>query len=230
MWSGPRNLSTAMMYSFGARGDFDVLDEPFYGSYLAKSGTHHPMREEIIGSMQCDASKVVQSFKKTDKPFLYSKQMTHHMIPDVPRDWFSQTKHVFLIRHPVRVVASYARKRKAMNLDDIGFKQQAEIFDEVVDLTGRPIVVDSFDIRREPEKTLRNLCLALQVPWSKSMLAWPAGGHPADGVWAKHWYGAVHASTCFAGPENELPLLEPKQQAVADAAMPYYEAMAVHKI
>ncbi len=228
MWSGPRNLSTAMMYSFGARGDFEVVDEPFYGAYLSATGLHHPMREEIIASMEPDPARVAAMLSGTQA--LYSKQMTQHMIDGFPRDWFGSVRHAFLIRHPARVVASYAAKRERPVLDDIGFRQQAEIFDEVRAAGQTPVVVDSFDIRADPERTLRALCAGLDLDWTPAMLSWPRGGHSSDGVWAAHWYGAVHASTGFAAPEGDLPNVDPDLQPVVDAAMPYYEKLSAYKL
>lgn len=228
MWSGPRNLSTAMMYAFAARGDFEVVDEPFYGAYLLATGLNHPMREEIIASMDPDPDRVGAMLAGTTK--LYSKQMTQHMIAGFPRDWFSSVRHAFLIRHPARVAASYAAKRERPVLDDIGFRQQAEIFEEVHAMGQTPVVVDSFDIRANPERTLRRLCAALDLDWTPAMLSWSKGGHPSDGVWAKHWYAAVHASIGFAAPEGDLPEIGADLQPLVDAAMPYYEALAKHRL
>lgn len=230
MWSGPRNLSTTMMYSFAQRLDFDVQDEPFYGVYLAHSGIAHPMRDQIIASMETDPKRVVEKFGRVKAGNLYSKQMTQHMIDVVPRDWFVDARHVFLIRHPARVVASYAAKRGNPAAADIGVAMQAQIFDQVRALGQNPLVIDSHDIRNAPEENLRKLCNSLGLDWDPGMLTWPRGGNAADGIWARHWYGAVHGSTGFAGPEGKLPILELNLQSVADAAMPQYEALAAHKI
>lgn len=230
MWSGPRNLSTALMYSFGARADCDVVDEPFYGAYLALTGLNHPMRDDILADMETDPACVAAELAKPAHGLRYVKHMTQHMIPEMPRDWFSSARHAFLIRHPARVVASYHVKREKPALEDLGFTQQAEVFEQVKALGHDPVVVDSFDIRKTPEATLRKLCAALEISWDPAMLSWPSGGHAADGIWAKHWYGAVHTSTGFAKPEGDLPQLEPDLQAVANAAMPAYEALAAFKI
>lgn len=227
MWSGPRNLSTAMMYSFAARGDTQVVDEPFYAAYLAQTGADHPMRAAVLASQPQDPGAVADHLMAPmDAPIFYQKHMTHHMLPGWPTDWMAGMRHVFLIRHPARVVASYAQKRAAPTLEDLGFAQQAQIFDQVPD----PIVVDSSDIRARPAQTLAALCAALDVPWTPAMLHWPAGGHPADGVWAAHWYGAIHGSTGFAGAEPELPVLEPYFDQIVTAALPFYTALAAHKI
>ena len=230
MWSGPRNLSTAMMYSFAARGDFDVLDEPFYGAYLRLTGLEHPMRQEILASMETDPTRVAASLTVSGKNRLYSKQMTQHMVPGIPRGWFRQAEHAFLIRHPARVIASYHAKREKPSLEDIGFVQQAEIFDAARAMGKTPVVVDSHDIRANPERTLRRLCEALGISWTPAMLKWASGGHSADGVWAAHWYGAVHNSTGFADPETDLPTIDPELRPVLDAALPHYEALAAFKV
>ncbi|MEL6806230.1 MAG: HAD family hydrolase [Pseudomonadota bacterium] len=227
MWSGPRNLSTAMMYSFAARGDARVVDEPFYAAYLAATGANHPMRDAVLASQCSDPLKVTKSLlSPVSEPVFYQKHMTHHMLPDWPSAWMEEVQNVFLIRHPARVVASYAAKREAPTLDDIGFVQQVRIMERV----DNPIVIDASDIRRDAMGMLHGLCVALGIPWTENMLAWPAGGHASDGFWAAHWYGAVHRSTGFAGPEGPLPEVAGPLVALVDAAMPYYQAMAAHKI
>ncbi|MBY5933386.1 HAD family hydrolase [Tateyamaria omphalii] len=227
MWSGPRNLSTAMMYSFAARGDCRVVDEPFYAAYLAQTGVDHPMREDVLRTQDQDPDSIAKTLiSPVSEPVFYQKHMTHHMLDDWNADWMSHVTHVFLIRHPARVVASYARKREAPVLEDLGFVQQARIFDQV----GGGIVVDSSDIRADPAGMLQKLCSTVGISWTERMLSWPAGGHPADGVWAAHWYNAIHASTGFDGAEGPLPELEGRYAELADAAMPHYEALAARKI
>lgn len=233
MWSGPRNLSTAMMYSFGARSDCAVVDEPFYAAYLRMTGLDHPMREEILASQSQDPIEVAAGLCGSTpgaRPFWYQKHMTQHMIPGVPRDWMREVRNVFLIRHPARVIASYAAKRENPTLDDIGFWQQAELFDEVQGWGGDPVVIDSHDIRDDPAGMLERLCDAIGLHYSPGMLSWPQGGHPQDGVWASHWYGAVWRSTGFAGPEGELPEVPEHLQPVLNAALPFYEKMKAIKL
>lgn len=233
MWSGPRNLSTAMMYAFGNRGDCAVVDEPFYAAYLAMTGLDHPMRSEILDSQPQDPEAVAKALLGPvpgAKPYYYQKHMTQHMIPGVPRDWMRESVNVFLIRHPARVIASYAAKRENPTLEDIGFRQQAELFDQVRSWGQTPVVVDSHDIRENPAVKLEQLCEAIGIPYSPKMLNWPKGGHKDDGVWAEHWYGAVWNSTGFAGAEGPLPDVPDALQPVLQAAMPYYEQMKAVKI
>ncbi len=227
MWSGPRNLSTAMMYSFGARGDCRVVDEPFYAAYLARSGQQHPMRDEILAAQPHDPVEVVSDLLgPCAQPVFYQKHMCHHMLPDMPLDWISQVRNVFLIRHPNRVLASYAQKREGPSLMDIGFVQQAEVFDRVIASGSQPVVIDAKDIRDDPGGMLIKLCARLGIPWTSNMLKWPRGGHPSDGVWAAHWYGAVHVSTGFAGPEAPVPQLDAQYDDIAKQAMPFYERLS----
>lgn len=228
MWSGPRNLSTAMMYAFASRTDFAVVDEPFYAAYLARTGLDHPMREAILAAQPTDPEAVIRAILGPvpgGRPHVYHKHMTQHMIPGIPRGWMTQVTNVFLIRHPARVAASFSAKYDNPTPADLGFDRQLELYEELCAQGPGPAVIDSADIRRDPETMLKRLCSALNLPWDAAMLSWPEGGHPADGVWAPHWYGAVHASTGFAAPEGELPALTPAQAALADSAMPAYERL-----
>ena len=219
MWSGPRNLSTAMMYSFGARSDFTVMDEPFYAPFLKASGNDHPMRAEIIAAHETDPEAVARDcLGPVPTPHLYMKHMPHHMVAGFPMAWVEDCVNVHLIRHPARVIASYAAKWPDVSFEEIGFARQAALYDQIGGL-----VVDSFDIRQNPEKTLRRLCSALGLPFDPAMLAWPAGPRAEDGVWAAHWYGAVHQSTGFAGAEGALPRLEGRLADLCARALPYYE-------
>lgn len=228
MWSGPRNLSTAMMYSFGNRADFAIWDEPFYAPYLAQTGLDHPMRAEILAAHETDGAKVAARCLDTipaQKTHFYIKHMPHHMIDGMPLDWAQDCVNVHLIRHPARVIASYGVKRSEMTFDDIGFAQQAAIYDR---FGGH--VIDSADIRADPETMLRKLCDAIGLDFDPAMLSWPAGGHADDGVWASHWYNAVHKSTGFAGAEGPLPELDDEAAELCAQALPYYDRLAALKL
>lgn len=233
MWSGPRNLSTAMMYSFGARRDFAVVDEPFYAAYLIRSGLNHPMRNEIIASQSTDPQEVAAMLTgpvPKGREHFYQKHMTQHMIAGIPRDWMEGIRHVFLIRHPARVVASFGAKYDKPTLADIGFTQQTELFEQLSVQGVSPIVVDSADIRRDPEGMLTRLCAALNLPFDPAMLQWPAGGHKSDGVWAPHWYGAAHSSTKFAPAEGQPPDLTGEAGELVTQALPHYRLLEAHKL
>lgn len=234
MWSGPRNLSTAMMYAFAARGDCAVVDEPFYAAYLAATGLAHPMQQEVIASQSTDPLQVAADCIgpiPQGQSLFYQKHMTLHMIPGFPRDFMRDLTNVFLIRHPARVVASYAKKREGPTLADIGFQQQADLFDQIADQLGHaPLVIDSADIRANPTRALSGLCAALGISFTEKMLHWPAGPKPYDGIWAPHWYNAVHRSTGFEDPEAALPDLAKHYADLVDQALPYYEKLTAHKL
>jgi hypothetical protein len=234
MWSGPRNLSTAMMYAFAARGDCAVWDEPFYAAYLQATGIDHPMRDAIIAANETDPARIAAACIgpiPQEQRLFYQKHMTLHMIPAFDRGFMRRLTNVFLIRHPARVVASYAKKREGPTLADIGFVQQAELFDQVADDLGHaPLVIDSADIRANPRESLTKLCDALGIPFTENMLHWPAGPKVFDGVWAPHWYGAVHRSTGFEDPEGALPDLPDQYRALVDQALGPYERLAAHRL
>ena len=231
MWSGPRNLSTAMMYSFAQRSDARVVDEPFYAAYLNITGLEHPMRDDVLASQPQDPDAVAASLvSESDAPVYYQKHMCQHMIDGIPRDWMGEVTNVFLLRHPARVVASFAKGYPALTVHDIGFALQAELFDHCLALGARPVVVDSADIREDPEGMLGKLCDAIGIPFDPAMLRWAAGGNPADGVWAPVWYGSLHQSTGFAGPEGPLPDLSGRHAEIADAALRHYTRLSEHKL
>jgi len=221
MWSGPRNLSTAMMYAFGNRADCAVTDEPFYAAFLAASGLDHPMRAGILAAQATDPACVAALCAgpiPDDRPHFYMKHMAHHMLPGFPLDWAGVCVNVHLIRHPARVIASYGEKRQSATAEDIGFDRQVALQARL----GGP-VIDSADIRADPERALRCLCTEIGLPFDPAMLDWPAGGRAEDGVWARHWYGAIHASTGFAGPEGPLPDLDGPEAALLAEALPAWD-------
>ena len=232
MWSGPRNLSTAMMYAFAARGDCSVTDEPFYAAYLHATGLDHPMRDAVIASQPTDPATVAAAcIGPHDASHSYQKHMCMHMIPAFDRAFLRQMTNVFLIRHPARVIASYVKKRESPTLSDVGFLQQAALFDQIADDLGHPpLVISAEDIRANPALALTKLCTALGLPFTDRMLHWPAGPKLQDGVWAPHWYNAVHRSTGFEDPEGPLPDLPPDAQAIVDRARPAYAHLARHKL
>jgi hypothetical protein len=201
MWSGPRNISTAMMRAWGNRRDTFVLDEPFYACYLNVTGQRHPGADEVIAAGETDWRKVVAHLSgpiPKGKQIFFQKHMTHHVLPEVDREWLSTVTNCFLIRHPREVIASYIKKRDDPALEDLGFTQQRDIFDFVrAQANSIPPVVDAKDVLEHPERTLRLLCDAVGVEFSKSMLSWPPGLRNTDGLWAKHWYGEVASSTSF---------------------------------
>ena len=220
MWSGPRNISTAMMRAWGNRPDTFVVDEPFYAFYLRAIGKKHPGADEVIATGQTDWRKVVERLTGVipdGKRIFYQKQMTHHLLSGMDRGWLGAMMNCFLIRDPREVIVSYIKKQGDPTLEDLGFVQQAEIFDWVRQKTASvPPVVDARDVQQNPERVLRRLCDAAGVEFSDSMLSWLSGLRETDGIWRKHWYGEVARSTSF------LPY-QPRDEPVPKRLRKIYE-------
>jgi hypothetical protein len=229
MWSGPRNISTAMMRALGNRPDTFVVDEPFYAFYLKKTGADHPGAEEVIMAGETDWRKIVADLTgpiPNGARIFYQKQMTHHLLPEVSRDWLREVTNCFLIRDPAEVIASYIKKNREPTVEDVGFVQQAEIFDFVRRQIGAvPSVIDADDVLRDPERMLRLLCDAIGVEFSDAMLSWPPGPRETDGIWAKYWYTEVERSTSFQ-PWRERKIEVPKSlREVNDRCRVIYEQL-----
>ncbi|MCA9494629.1 MAG: hypothetical protein KC621_32095, partial [Myxococcales bacterium] len=200
VWSGPRNLSTAMMRSWAQRSDTAVVDEPLYAHYLATTGIDHPGRDEVIASQPTDAAVVTASLVgpvPDGKAVHYQKHMTHHLLPDVPRAWMAHVRHAFLLRDPREVLLSYVRSREAVTVEDLGVPQQEAILAEVDALGQDPVVIDAGRFLRDPEGQLRIWCAREGLRFEPAMLAWAPGSRPEDGVWGRHWYASLWASTGF---------------------------------
>ena len=234
MWSGPRNLSTAMMYSFGARDDCAVWDEPFYAAYLALTGLDHPMRAEILAAGEPDAQMVAARCLgdiPEGKTVLYQKHMTHHMLNDVDLSWTKDLKHCFLIRDPAQVVNSYTNSRGVCNAEDIGIIRQAELYQQISQISGQTIpIIDSNDVLKNPQFILSELCQRLNIAFDPKMLHWPVGARRNDGVWAKHWYHSVEKSTGFARYSASEFSLNAAQLDVVEQVKPHYEQLAQLRI
>jgi hypothetical protein len=217
MWSGPRNISTAMMRAWGSRADTLVCDEPLYAHYLLATGKDHPGAAEVIARHETDWRKVVSwltgTIPQEGKAIFYQKHMAHHLLPGIDRGWLSKLTHGFLIRDPAEMLASLIHQIPEPTLRDTGLPQQAEIFDLVRRQTGRvPPVIDSRDVLQNPRGMLERLCAALEVPFDEAMLSWPTGPRGTDGVWARHWYASVEKSTTF---EPYRPKTEPLPKRLA---------------
>ncbi|MEQ8713618.1 MAG: sulfotransferase family protein [Cyclobacteriaceae bacterium] len=225
--SGPRNLSTALMYSFAQRADTTVVDEPFYAHYLVSTGMDHPGGAETIRSMSADTVAIQKSFFEFDKtPVLFLKDMAHHLI-DMDLSFLDRVTNLFLIRDPHQLIASFAQVIPTPTMQDIGLAQEWALFEQISQANGKPpVVLDSGDLLADPELMLPKLCAALDLPTDMSMASWPAGARPEDGVWAKYWYKGVHNSTGFARRESSTRELPDQCQPLYQEALPYYQKLS----
>lgn len=228
-WSGPRNISTAMMRAWENRPDATVVDEPFYAFYLDRTGLDHPGREEVIAAGETDWRKVVDSLTGPipgGRAVFYQKHMTHHLLPEVETGWFTRVAHAFLIRDPREVLLSYVKSRPTVTADDIGVPRQLWIHDKVCELTGEePVVIDAGEFLKAPEAHLRAWCGRLGLDFTDRMLSWPPGPRDTDGVWAPYWYDAVLKSTGFEPYRERDRRVPPEHQAVIDVCLPLYGQM-----
>ena len=232
MWSGPRNISTAMMRAWANRGDTAVTDEPFYAHYLQATGVNHPGREEVLASQSTDAVEVAAMLTgpvPDGQAIWYQKHMTQHMLPDMPLDWLDQVTNCFLIRDPEQVVASFTIQRPDAAAWELGFEQQARLFDHVCARLGHaPPVIDAADVLKDPRMALGALCAKLGIPFSERMLHWPPGPRASDGAWAPHWYATVERSTGFAPYRPREAKLTAFQQRLADQCRAHYQRLSRH--
>jgi len=229
MWSGPRNISTAMMRAWENRGDTAVWDEPLYAYYLARTGIDHPGAQQVIETGETDWRRVVAAITGPvpgDSDIWFQKHMTHHMLDEVDRSWLAEVRNCFLIREPREVVASYARTRADVTLGDVGAERQAELFEHARRAAGvTPIVLDARDVLENPRAMLAALCEALTVPFTDRMLAWPTGPRASDGVWAEYWYDAVRDSSGFAPYRSKAHTLPRSLEPLAEQCRPYYRKL-----
>jgi hypothetical protein len=228
-WSGPRNISTAMMRAWENRGDCAVSDEPLYAHYLAVTQLDHPGRDEVIAAGDTDWRRVAAALTgpaPDGRPPWYQKHLTQHLLSGIETGWVHGLTNLFLIRDPTLVVDSYLKSRASVVPEDIGLLQQARLFDEVAERLGRaPPVLDAERFLRDPAAQMSALCRRLGVAFCARMLQWPAGPRESDGVWAPHWYDAVWKSSGFEPWRPRQPSLAPQAQAVADACRPAYERL-----
>ena len=229
MWSGPRNISTALMRAWGSRPGTQVVDEPFYAFYLSRTGLEHPGRDDVLRSQPTDWREVAQALTRgpivEGATVLYQKHMTHHLLPEVDLSVLDGLRHAFLVRDPAEVLVSYAKVRGEPTLADLGLPQQVALHERF----GGP-VIDARDVLERPEMMLRTLCAALGVGFDPAMLRWEAGPRASDGVWGRHWYDVVWRSTGFASyrpAEQEVP---DRLRPLLDRCRPYYDTMAAHRL
>ncbi|MFK8018767.1 MAG: hypothetical protein AB8B86_03280 [Pseudomonadales bacterium] len=233
MWSGPRNISTAMMRAWENRPDCQVIDEPLYGYYLHATGLDHPGAREVIKAQGTDWQKAVKRCvapTSNAEAIFFQKHMVMHLLPEVERNWFRDFRHCFLIREPAEVIASYAAVRGELTLEDVGYPQMTALFNDLQRTAEEaPIVIDTNQFLERPRAHLIALCKALNIPFLEGMLQWPSGPRDSDGVWAPYWYNSVEASTGFSASKpqdkKKYPKLSASCEALVQEAEPHYEAM-----
>ena len=232
MWSGPRNVSTALMYAFRQRADTEVVDEPLYGHYLQTSGAAHPEREEILAATDTDGARVVREVllaPRTSKPVRFFKNMAHHL-RGLDRGFLDQITNVLLTRDPREMLPSLARQLPHPTLADTGFEEQVELLEHEQRAGCRPLVLDARELLLDPEGVLREACRRLGLAFDPAMLRWPAGPKPEDGVWAPYWYAGVHASNGFAPYRPKAEPFPERLRPLLDVCRPYYERLHAHAI
>jgi hypothetical protein len=234
MWSGPRNISTALMRSWGSRSDTFVCDEPFYAYYLLETGIDHPGRDEILAAHETDWRKVAAWLTgeiPEGKSIFYQKHMAHHMLPGIDRGWLNRVTHAFLIRDPGEMLASLVKVTPRIQIEDTGLPQQWELFELVRASTGEtPAVLDARDVLQDPRDLLERLCSRVGVPFDDAMLEWEAGPRRTDGVWARHWYDAVERSTGFEAYTPKSERLTESLKPVHEACRIYYDRLYAHRL
>ena len=234
MWSGPRNISTAMMRAWGNRADTAVIDEPFYAYYLERTGKEHPGAEEVIAHGEIDWRKIVNQLTDavpSGKPIFFQKQMVHHLLPEIDRGWMVELTNCFLIRDPREVILSYIKKNPEPTLEDLGFVQQLKIFDFVRGQANPvPTIVDAKDVLQNPERTLRLLCETIGVSFDAAMLSWPPGLRDTDGIWAKYWYDEVARSTSFQPYTPREGVVPERLREIYEQCRECYEQLHQHRL
>ena len=226
MWSGPRNLSTALMRSFENRDDTIVHDEPFYGYYLFKTQLNHPMKDEIISNYPIAQNEIIKNITTKQKnKIYYQKHMTHHIVKNTRIEWIKKGYNCFLIRHPSKVINSYIQKNTLRNINDIGFKKQFEIFKKIKKNNSKFTVINADDILINPIISMKKLCKKLNINFSKKMINWPKGKRDTDGIWSKVWYKNVIQSSTFNKFKSEQINIPKKYSKIYDESLKYYEAM-----
>ncbi len=231
MWSGPRNVSTALMYSWGQRADTTVVDEPLYAHYLHTTGRRHPGDGEVLASQDNDGTRVIESVLRADydTPIVFFKQMAKHLV-DLDRDFLAEGPNILLTRGPHDMLTSLQVQLPDATLADTGYEELAELCEAVVARGEKPIVIDSLTLLQDPPRVLAALCDAVGVAFDEAMLTWPAGPKPEDGVWAPHWYSRVHASTGWEPYKPKNVELRAELQPVLDRATPLYEALLPYQL
>ena len=224
MWSGPRNISTALMRSFENRQDTEVWDEPLYAYYLDKTKKNHPMSKEIIAKYNTNIDKLIKqiSSQSSSKKIIYQKHMTHHIIKNTPINWIKNGVNCFLIRDPKDVLLSYIKNNKLKSTHDLGYPMQKKIFGKIKKINNNPVVINADDLLNNPRTILMLLCKALKIRFSEKMMKWPKGKRDSDGIWAKIWYDNVQKSTGFIKAKKNNERIPKKYQKI------YLESLKIY--
>ena len=227
LWSGPRNISTALMYSFAQRSDTTVYDEPLYAYYLNHTNAreYHPGAVEVLASMENDGGKVIEKMMGAhDKPVVFFKNMTHHLL-GLDRSFMKNVINVILTRDPVEMLPSFAQVIDSPTMDDVGYALHIELIDHLHKMNANPIVLDSKKILLNPQRVLGRLCSLLDIPFDANMLKWQARARPEDGVWAKYWYGNIHKSVGFMEYKAKTEPFPNKLKPLLKSCIPHYEQL-----
>lgn len=232
LWPGPRNVSTALLYSFAQRADTRAVDEPFYAHYLLRSGAQHPGREAVLAAMDADLARVIRNviLGPCDRPVAFFKQMAHHLFGVEDRGFLRETVNVFLTRNPAQMLPSLAVQIPEPTLLDTGYAMQTELLDELLAAGQDPPVLESKELLTSPESVLRQLCEKTGIPWDPAMLSWPPGPKPEDGVWAPHWYHNVWRSTGFAPYKPKTEPFPERLKPLLEECRPHYEKLQARAI
>lgn len=227
LWSGPRNISTALMYSFAQRNDTKVVDEPLYAHYLKNTpaDSYHPMAKEVLNSMEQDGKKVIKEMLfDTSKPILFSKQMTHHLV-GLDLSFLKNTINIILTRDPVEMLPSFAKEIEHPVMSDVGYAQHIDLLYYLNSIGQKPIILDSKQVLLNPEKALKKLCDSIHIPFDTNMLKWEKGARKEDGIWAKHWYENVHNSNGFIPYKTKQEAFPEHLKSLLDECIPHYEKL-----
>ena len=234
MWSGPRNISTAMMRSFENRKDTLVIDEPFYAYYLNETGLNHPLREKVLASQSVNWDEIVSQLNEEipkKKTIFYQKHMAHHILSFDDISWVKNFKNCLLIRHPKQVIISYSKKSKINSIKDLGYVQQVELLNQIKNLTGSyPAVIDSKDILLDPELNLSKLCNYFNISFLEEMLSWPIGQRKSDGIWGSHWYKNVINSNSFIPYKESEESIHQDDMRFYQDSIEHYKYLSSYKL
>ena len=230
MWSGPRNLSTALMRSFENREDTKVWDEPFYAYYLKETKKDHPLANEIINKYETNLEKIIDLVTEENDFIYFQKHMSHHIINKIPINWITKGINCFLIRHPKEVLLSYIQKNDLIDSNDLGYPAQLRLFNYIKTSNKKILVIDAKDLSEKPEIILKKICKKINIPFTEKMLNWPKGRRDSDGIWEKIWYKNVKSSTSFNKILNKEYEIPKKYNHIYNECLKIYDQLKIYNI